>query len=476
MYRRSFWLWLVILACVLLPASPAVGGDDLEQQAKELLDRGVELMEQGSFEQAETAISRSYELNPSAAALYRLAEVFAALDRPLESLEALEQYERDVGGGLDAKARAAVAALLARVRGQVGRLAIVVEPEGASVFVDGDAVGRAPLDSEVRVTAGKHHVSAQLEGYVQKLATVAAAGGQRTTVKIVLQPDQQVRSGAGQLLIQCDVPAVAVAVGGKPIGKTPFFGPLGVPRGQHELSFERPGYEMPAKQVEVAGEEPAAVSCDAKMVRPIEASIAGTVVLKLSEQDVEVEVDGHPWPADGRLPAGPHVMTVRGAGSSPVKVDFVLKAGEQKTLPINLASMRGGDAGYSTDTGPSAGRVLAWVAAAAGLAAGGTAFGLFMWNDGRKDDWETEQAAIDQARADGTPASALAARQSANDELEDGVSTIDTLAIGLGIGGGALLLTGIILFITTGSSDGEDDALLLAPVPGGGLAGWSTTW
>jgi hypothetical protein len=251
---------------------------------------------------------------------------------------------------------------------------------------------------------------------------------------------------------------------------------MGVPRGRHEISFVRPGYTMAAKEVDLSGAEPKSVSCGARLVLPVPPKIVGTVSLTVNARDPQVVVDGQPWPADGRLPAGPHVMSVRKDGFAPVKVDFTLEAGQEKQLRIGLVSLQGDGSVYRPEEGASAGRVLAYVFGIVGLAAGGTAFGLAIWNDGRSDEWETERDAIDQDRSAGALEADLTGRQTANDDLADSIETIDAVALGLGIGGGALVVTGIILFLATGDSEQDGQALYLGPQPGGGYVGWATSW
>lgn len=475
MRKRCSWLWLLTLAWVLWPVSHAVADEDAEEQARRHFDRGVELVDQGSFEQAAAEFTRAYELSPSADALWKLAQTYVALDRPLEALEALEQYDRDGGAALEAERRAELDQLLSRLGARVGRLTIVVQPDGALVRVDGEPLGSAPLAADVRLRAGEHQISASHADFKERTSKVMVLGGERVSVELLLEPAQPTRSAGGKLLVQCPVPGVRVVLNGKPIGQTPRFGPLPVPPGHYEISFARPGYAMASKRVEVTGEQTATVSCAARLVRPLSPDVAGTVSLTVSEPDAKVVVDGLAWPADGRLPAGPHVMSVSKYGFERVKVDFSLKAGEERQLNIGLRSLRGDDVSYA-DTGPSAGRVMAYVTGAVGLALGGVCFGLAIWNDGRFDDWTTEHEALEQARAAGTPEAELAGRQTANDELQEDIETIDGVTIGLGVAGGALLGTGIILLLASSSSDEQQSAWLIGPQPGGGYVGWATTW
>ena len=68
--------------------------------------------------------------------------------------------------------RRSVEELLAQARVKVGAITVRVEPAGAEVFVDGKAVGKAPLAGEVFVEPGARVIEAKLAGYEAAQACV----------------------------------------------------------------------------------------------------------------------------------------------------------------------------------------------------------------------------------------------------------------------------------------------------------------
>lgn len=464
----------LLVAALLLAARPIVAGEATKSQAHEHFERAVELVDEGSLAQAAKEFERAYELSPHYRVLWNLGQVYAALDRPVEALDVLERYQREAGEGIEADRRAKLDQALAELRGRVGEVAVTVTPAGAGVTIDGRPVGKAPLDEPVRLAPGKHEVSVRLAGHEQAKATVTVAGGGQATVKIALQPVQPPPAGSGQLVIECPVPGVRVGVDGSSIGQTPFASPVGIPAGRHEISFARPGYAMRPKPVQVVAARPAMVACDATVVRPVPVGLAGSLSLSVDEDEARVLVDGEEWPVDGRLPAGPHVLEVEKAGFVPATINFTLAAGEARQLHVDLVPVESGPGEAPADeAGPP--RALAYLSGGVGLALGGVAIGLAVWNDGRFDEWQTEQEALDQAYGSGPVHADLLDRQSANDDLADSISTMDGVSIGLGIAGGALAVAAVVLFVT--SEDGSaDETMIAAPLPGGGYAGWMTRW
>ncbi|HEV8323219.1 MAG TPA: PEGA domain-containing protein [Myxococcota bacterium] len=66
-------------------------------------------------------------------------------------------------------------------------LSIVIDVAGATVYVDGKAVGTSPISEPLELAAGKHRVVAEKTGYRNALATVVVVGGVKT-VNLSLTP------------------------------------------------------------------------------------------------------------------------------------------------------------------------------------------------------------------------------------------------------------------------------------------------
>lgn len=71
---------------------------------------------------------------------------------------------------------------------KVGRLQVVIAPEGAAVLLDGASVGRAPLAEELFVMPGSRELQAQLAGYQPARELVTLGAGEAKTISLVLEP------------------------------------------------------------------------------------------------------------------------------------------------------------------------------------------------------------------------------------------------------------------------------------------------
>lgn len=109
---------------------------------------------------------------------------------------------------------------------------VTVTPAEAAVFLDGNAV--TPNAGIVRVPAGHHTFSAQLEGYSQATQEVdVPEKGAGTLVTLRLTPDK------GFLIINGSNPQLMLDIDGKPVGQGAFSG-LVTP-GRHIVTATQPG-------------------------------------------------------------------------------------------------------------------------------------------------------------------------------------------------------------------------------------------
>jgi hypothetical protein len=113
-------------------------------------------------------------------------------------------------------------------------------------------------------------------------------------------------------------------------------------------------------------------------------------------------------------------------------------------------------------------RTTALLLAGTGVALGVVTLGHFLWNDGRHDDWASEDERLAQAWSGGSAdRAALAERQAANDELLGSILRADAVTVGLAVGAGALVTAGAVLLLA--GAWGDDP--LLEPTVGPGALG-----
>ena len=118
-------------------------------------------------------------------------------------------------------------------------------PPGATVLLDGTAMGRSPL-SLAALTRGSHSIRVVHEGYAPADLNVEATGeAPPAPLPFTLWP-----LVAG-LEIESFPPGAAVEVDGERSGTTPAID-LQVPAGSHSVVVERPGYRTWSQTVEAA--------------------------------------------------------------------------------------------------------------------------------------------------------------------------------------------------------------------------------
>jgi tetratricopeptide (TPR) repeat protein len=196
----------------------------------------------------------------------------------------------------------------------------------------------------------------------------------------------------------------------------------------------------------------------------------GFLDLKISPEEAQLLIDGKPpahdptQPGGLRLAAGVHTLDASAEGFVQHSQQIEIFGGERTELQVDLyppvaaapQPVAGPDEALEDDRGGRGIRsTIGIILGSVGIAVGATALGLFIANNGRYSDWEAEDDALKQIYAPGAPFvdPDVTARQAANDDLGDTVKTMDAVAIGLAAGGGALIATGLVLFLTDSTEE-----------------------
>lgn len=176
-----------ILVGILLAAALVAGARPASaEDAEALIQRGVELRQQGKDEPALELFRRALAESPTprARAQVALAEqalgMWALAERDLVAALAAE------GDPWIQKNKAALERALGVVREHLGDLEVRGGPAGAEVFVDGARVATLPMTAPARVVTGVHAVEVRAPGHVAvtRTATVTAGGVARETVEL----------------------------------------------------------------------------------------------------------------------------------------------------------------------------------------------------------------------------------------------------------------------------------------------------
>ncbi len=395
--------------------------------ASKEFQRGIALAKSGDLAAAVDAFQSAYRTSPHYATLYNLAQAYAGLGKPVEAAETLERFLKEGDSKIDPERRREVEALLARQKEQVGVLELTVTPEGSEVFVDGKSIGSGPVPERLLLEAGHHVLAVRKSSYVPRLESLELAGQQTVRLTLALETLALERGAAslGLLRIGCDLPGVEVSVDGERGGETPLDRALVVPAGQRDVRFARAGYRTYQTSVAVPQARVAEASCamtpDLAGVKP------GRLRVSASEPYARVLVDGSDYRGSA-LPPGPHLVSVHRSGYRPWSRVIALEPAASFDIVAQLEPTAEHRAELEARARKQ--RTLAAGFGAAGIVLGGVSAGLFVWNNGRYDDFAADPASFDASRA-------------------ASVQRVDDLAVVTAVTGAAALVTAGVLWFTS---------------------------
>ncbi len=195
---RSLLIGLFMLLCGGLAAERAAAapqrlGRRQAQQVERLVSEAKTLKEAGKLLEAAAVLRQALDIFPAPWLVFNLARLYEdAGDLPT----AKSYYDQVLTQKPDAETAERTRQRLAEVeqRLQNGEIVLMVEPEGAEVFVDEQSVGRAPLEP-LTLPVGRHTLRAAMPGFASAEVVVTVSGGQRIEQGLRLQPAPAVPAG-----------------------------------------------------------------------------------------------------------------------------------------------------------------------------------------------------------------------------------------------------------------------------------------
>ncbi|MBI4706151.1 MAG: tetratricopeptide repeat protein [Deltaproteobacteria bacterium] len=137
--------------------TPGERADELYLKAKPLFDTQ-------RWTEALPLLEEAYRLKPSYDIATSYGAVLLALGRPREAAEALSVARAIAPSDLDGASRARLTSYETRARAQIAVVRVQVGERGATVLVDGKAVGTSPTGGELFLDAGEHRFEADKDG------------------------------------------------------------------------------------------------------------------------------------------------------------------------------------------------------------------------------------------------------------------------------------------------------------------------
>lgn len=180
----------IVLTVAFLVIAPQRGAAEtaVEATPRQMFLQGVELFGGEQYDAALELFERSYAANPVNLVLYNMAMCQRALFRYVESIDSFQRYLALGGDTIPAERQEEVQELIEEMSVQLGILHLVVEPEGASVLVDGRAVGAEHL-SRLRLRSGLHDVVVRAPGFRDLQREIRVEPQRVTEVRVQLAPE-----------------------------------------------------------------------------------------------------------------------------------------------------------------------------------------------------------------------------------------------------------------------------------------------
>jgi hypothetical protein len=336
-----------IIFGLLLLSAPALGqGEDVAEAAPSEQDRspdpeaakreearsrflkGVELVQNESWDAALAEFLASRELFPTQVALKNAAISLRQLKRNAEALEMYEELLQLFGAKLSADDKRSVDEAMVGLRRLVAEITISGTPTGAVVVVDGRQRGTLPLSAPVRVDAGTRHMRVFKEGYVPFETQLLVAGAQKKSVRAELAALAQ----SGKLSVEeSSGKQLEVLVDGAVVGKTPWVGVLSV--GTHTVLLRGDGD---------LGTPPTAADVKQNQTTTLRLSAAvldTSLRVEPTPANARIDIDGvvvgnGVW--EGRLKSGAHKVEVIAEGFLAYSKDVRLVSGQREVVRVAL--------------------------------------------------------------------------------------------------------------------------------------------
>jgi hypothetical protein len=392
--------WFVLSFALLIGAGQARAAEPdpaARKEAKERLSRGLYLFENGDNGGALAEFERVQQLVPNRLVMYNIALVYAAMGKPVESLQFLEEVLSDPGS-LKPEQLARARATKEEQERRIGELDVKVNVP-AAVEVDGLRMRDAPSQAPLRVAAGEHVVSALAPGYLPLRQSVTVAGQGSAELVFELQPTER---KLAHVQIFCPLLGAEVRVDDVLVGKTPFPASVAVAPGKRVFELQRPGYMNVRREVNLVDGAHGAVAFD-----PDEDTHSGDprgrLRLLAGEGDVMVTIDGHARGVYRQaidLPAGPHTMKLEQAGFEPLERLTEVPADSEVVVKVALrptADTRAAHVSHARSY-----RRWAIAALVSGALVAGVSTGVALWSNGKLPAAEDNLAAQKAARNGGS--------------------------------------------------------------------------
>jgi hypothetical protein len=221
----------------------AVAGD--KEEAKQLFDAGLKLMHLDDFAGASANFERSVALYPTQNSLFNLANCYKALQRYGDALAVIERLKRDFAGKLKPEIKEAVEREQQDIQSLVARLTLRTVPGDVTIKIDGKDVGQGPTLGPLLLGPGEHEIEAVRPGHRSERRAVKLVSGVDRSEKFELEVE------TGQVVVLVNLAGASVYVDGQQVGTAPLTEALSLAPGRHALIVRAADHEESERDFEV---------------------------------------------------------------------------------------------------------------------------------------------------------------------------------------------------------------------------------
>ncbi len=228
---------------LLLGSSRAIAQDDTAQ-ARELFERGVELLGDQQFAEAAGALERSLALRESPPVLYNLGLAYRGMGQYLRALQVLERF-RETAGDRHLDLVATLEEVVRDLREALVHAAVEARGGATEVRVDDEVRANADGRFEIEVDPGRHVFVASRPGYTPARRELDLGRGERVTVEL----DASESPLPATLVVDGGSPDAEIRLDGEDVGRGRFEREL--PPGTYSIEVSAPGFVSQTKSVEL---------------------------------------------------------------------------------------------------------------------------------------------------------------------------------------------------------------------------------
>lgn len=243
---------LLFRALVVSVALALQGGAALAQRPSSLqqnearthFQAGAQHYEAGEYTRAVDEFQAAYRIYPSPVILFNLAQALRADGRLSEAVTSFRRYLEEAPR-VTAEQRHDVEETIRELDAQRVTLTFEVEPAGATLLVDGRALGTLPLARAVEVLPGEHTLVLRLENHETRTERIEVSAREQRMITVTLRPT----ATSARLTVTATPPEAAIRIDDVELGTGRVEQPLSP--GPHTVTVSHEGYRPQTETVTV---------------------------------------------------------------------------------------------------------------------------------------------------------------------------------------------------------------------------------